>query len=292
MALTELLPYGQMLSIAETLKKGESILAEHKVAEPRRDAVTLLAFVTDRDRVFFYAHPEHEISVSEHQKFHELLNRRANHEPLQYITGRQEFFRLDFEVTTAVLIPRPETEMIVENAIELLRHGGNVCEVGIGSGCIAISILVNRPDATAVGLDVSPEALAVALRNAEKHRVADRLRLLNSDVFSALSPDSEFDMIVSNPPYVPAADIEGLPPEVRDFEPHAALTDGRDGTSIIRRIINQARDLLRPGGVLLMEIGFDQSVAVAEIFPRYIWDTIEFLADLQGIPRMVRARRR
>jgi len=277
-----------MTSIAESLIRAESILAANGVAEPRREAVSLLMLATKRDRTFLYAHPESALSSDELDNYDSLLQRRAAREPFQYISGVQEFYGLEFEVTPDVLIPRPETEMVVERAIEILspRADKRFCEVGIGSGCIAVSILRYVAGSSAVGLDVSDEVLRIARRNSEKHGVAEKLSLVKSDVFSALV-DAKFEMIVSNPPYVPVRDMDGLQAEVRSFEPRAALTDGLDGLSIIRRIVTDAPRVLSPGGVLLMEIGFNQSEKVVEMFNVSRWRGPKLFPDLQGIPRLL-----
>ena len=267
------------------------ILAECGVAEPGREAVSLVMLATGRDRTFIYAHPEYDLADLELAKLDSLLERRAGREPLQYISGVQEFFGLEFEVTPDVLIPRPETEMVVEHAIELLneRPSARFCEVGVGSGCISVSILYHVPPSCATATDVSRAALEVAGRNAQKHGVAERLRLIETDVFGNL-PHEEFDLVVSNPPYVPLKDIEGLQAEVRNFEPHGALTDGGDGTAIIHRIIDQSPNFLRAGGALLMEIGFNQAELVTAMFDDRKWQTPALFPDLQGIPRLVFSR--
>ena len=280
-----------MVSIAESLNDAERALAESGVAEPRRESVSLLARALQRDKTFLYTYPERELSESEENLFDSFLRRRAAREPFQYITGVQEFYGLEFEVTPDVLIPRPETEMVVEEAVKILgsTDAPSFCEVGIGSGCIAISILHQIKSATAIGLDVSAAALQVARRNSTEHGVAERLALVESDVFASLEM-SFFDAIVSNPPYVPLKDLSGLQAEVRDFEPHVALTDGADGLSIVRQIIDGAPNFLRQDGSLLLEIGFDQSERVAAMFAPDVWQPPEFLPDLQGIPRLVHAR--
>jgi len=280
-----------MTSIAETLAKAESILSASGVTESRREAISLLTLATKKDRTFFYAHPDHPVTSDEGALLDSFLQRRASREPLQYIAGLQEFFGLEFEVTPDVLIPRPETEMVVEHAIEILRteDHGRFCEVGVGSGCIAISVLHHRPNSSAVGLDVSGAALEVARRNAEKHNVMDKLDLIESDVFGAVAGE-RFDMIVSNPPYVPVRDIDGLQAEVRDFEPRSALTDGSNGLSIIRTIAAEAPKFLLPGGAVLMEIGFNQADEVVKMFELPSWQKTELFPDLQGIPRLVHAR--
>lgn len=280
-----------MLSIAESLAKAEATLAASGVAEPRREAMSLLILATKKDKTFLYARPEHVLTTEEVAILDVLLLRRASREPLQYISGVQEFFGLEFEVTPDVLIPRPETEMLVERALQILPTSNSefFCDVGTGSGCIAVSILHQRPRAHGVGLDISRDALSVAARNAFRHRTSDRLELIDSDLFSALT-DQEFDLIVSNPPYVPERDMAGLQAEVRDFEPRGALTDNSDGLSIIRRIVDESPRFLAAKGHLLMEIGFDQSEKVAAMFEPALWSHPELFPDLQGIPRLVSAR--
>lgn len=280
-----------MPAISEKLREGETILAAGGVADPRREAASLTAFALKKDRTFLIAHPEYELSIAEEDALAEIVSRRAAREPLQYITGVQEFYGLEFDVTPDVLIPRPETEMVVEAAIDELAAVKNArfCEVGVGSGCIAESILHNVTAARAIGLDVSPSAIAVARRNAEKLGVADRIEFRQSDVFGSLGGE-RFEMIASNPPYVPDEDMDGLQEEVRNFEPRVALTDGNDGLSIIRRIVAGSPQFLNAGGVLLVEIGFSQSRAIEEMFDSGIWKALEFLPDLQGIPRLVRAK--
>jgi release factor glutamine methyltransferase len=278
-------------SIAENIKIAAAALQESGVSEPRREAGSLLAFALRKDKTFLVVYPEYELSREEETRFREFLERRAKREPFQHITGRQEFYGLDFIVNKDVLIPRPETELIVENAIRILKDKENpeFCEVGVGSGCISVSILNEVKTATATGLDISPKAMEIAKLNAENNKVSSRLKLKISDVFAALETE-EFDLIVSNPPYSPRADIENLQAEVRDFEPLAALTDGGDGLSIVVQIIEESPRFLKSGGFLLMEIGFNQAGEVREMFRAETWQSVEILPDLQGIPRTVEAR--
>lgn len=280
-----------MPNIAEHLKSAAEILRRARISEPRRETASLLAFALQKDKTFLVAHDEYELSSEEAKRFRGFVERRAEREPFQYITGRQEFYGLDFLVTPDVLIPRPETEIVVENAIEILREkdAPRFCEVGVGSGCIAVSILKNVAAASAVGLDVSGEALQIAAQNAERHDVGDRLELKISDVFANLTAE-KFDLIVSNPPYIARADIENLQPEVRDFEPFVALTDNENGLTIVKKIVEDAPRFLKSEAFLLMEIGFNQADAVRAMFDSRCWETIEILPDLQGIPRTVRAQ--
>ena len=279
-----------MSNIAAKLREASEILKSSGIGEPRREANSLLALALKQNKTFLIAHPEYELSNNEEERFQDFLSRRASREPFQYIAGKQEFYGLDFQVNRNVLIPRPETELIVESSIEILQAKNNsmFCEVGIGSGCITVSILHEVETARAIGLDVSPEALKITARNAAAHKVLDRLTLKISDVFKVLK-EEKFDLIVSNPPYIPSEEIENLQPEVRDFEPIVALTDGRKGLSIIEKIIFESPKFLNQEGFLLLEIGFGQAVFVREMFAPEIWGNVDILPDLQGIPRMVKA---
>ena len=280
-------------SIHDLLAEGARALAAAGITEPRTDAALLLGEVLNHDRSFMIAHPEHSVAANQLQKFREFIARRASGEPLQYITGHQEFFKLDFEVTPDVLIPRPETEVIVEVALEILRpdQSARLLDIGAGSGCLAISILKELTNARAVAIDISESALKVALRNAERHGVMDRLRVIESDLFSAMASDDVFDLLVSNPPYVPEADLKSLQPEVQ-YEPAAALAGGADGLATIRRILRDAPPFLCAGGYLIFEIGFGQSESVEALVGARDWQMIEIRRDLQGIPRTVVVRRK
>jgi release factor glutamine methyltransferase len=276
-------------SIEDAVREGAQRLREGGVAESRRDAGSLLAHVLDRDRTFVIAHAGDELNDEQFETFQSLIKRRAAGEPLQYITGHQEFFKLDFEVSPSVLIPRPETELIVEAALALLPddRAARIADIGTGSGCLAISLLHERPAARAVAIDVSPAALEIARRNAARHSVADRLDLLGSDTLSALDVaqvEWRFDLIVSNPPYVSEDEMKTLQREV-NHEPRTALAAGADGLSIIRRLLHEARPFLRSGGHLVFEIGFGQSEAIEQLIDRHVWNLLERCEDLQGIPR-------
>ncbi len=296
------------VNISEILKKAAYILEQNGIAQPRREAASLLAFSLQKDKTFLIAHSDYRLSNKEETRFLSFLERRASREPFQHITGIQEFYGLEFFVTKDVLIPRHETEIIVENAIKILREMKNprFCEIGIGSGCISVSILNEVKTATAIGLDISEKALEIAEENAKFHCISDRLILEKSDVFeniresemlSRQSPgqrrryDFLFDLIVSNPPYIPQADFENLQPEVRNFDPQNALTDGKDGLTIIRKIVEKSPDFLKPNSVLLMEIGINQADTVEKMFSTESWETVEILPDLQNIPRTVKARK-
>jgi release factor glutamine methyltransferase len=285
------------INIAEATREAASILQRAGVAEARREAASLLAHAIERDRTFLITHADERLARESAIMFRDYVERRAAGEPLQYITGRQEFFSLDFLVTPDVLIPRPETELLVETALRLLDEGqageAFVCDVGTGSGCIPVAILHERGNVRAVGLDISPAALSVASRNAARHDVLNRLSLIASDCFMALDErQARFDLIVSNPPYVAAAALEGLQREVRDHEPRVALTPGPDGLKIIRRLLTDSKGFLKPGGHLLLEIGYDQHEAVHQSIDTRAWQLLDIHKDLQGIPRTVALRKR
>jgi len=281
------------MNIEAALRTAAEKLDEGGIPEPRREAASLLAFSLKTDRAFLIAHPEHELTADRSILYKSVVKRRSNCEPFQHIVGRQEFYGLDFLVTPDVLVPRPETELLVEIALHKLAQVDRVrfLEIGVGSGCISVSILHHLPDATSLAVDVSPGALEIALRNAETLGVASRLQLLESNVYERV-PEEQFSAILSNPPYIPAADIGNLQPEVRDFDPHIALTDGGDGLAIIRMIIDGAAARLRANGLLLIEIGQGQVAAVRDLLSGGPWSDVQFAPDLQGIPRVAVARAR
>jgi release factor glutamine methyltransferase len=278
-------------SIAEAILQGAHDLRKAGVPEARREAGSLLAHVIGRDRTFIISHADDPIAEEQLEKFRTALEWRAGGKPLQYITGHQEFFGLDFEVTGDVLIPRPETELLVETALKLVSNrkaAPLICDVGTGSGCVAITLLHELSQARGMAIDISPAAIEVAKRNARRHGVGERLEFLVSDCFAGLNrKDPLFDLVVSNPPYVAARELEGLQREVHDYEPHLALEAGADGLSIIRRILVDAGAYLKTGGHFLFEIGFDQREAVEQLVDQKVWKLLDIHRDLQGIPRTV-----
>lgn len=282
-----------MISIAEAILQGSNKLRKAGVPEARREAGSLLAFLLDKDRTFMLAHADDPISVDQLALFEEMLHARAQGEPAQYITGRQDFYGLEFEVTPDVLIPRPETELLVETALKLVspESAVSICDVGTGSGCISITLLNRLPLAHALALDVSSAALDVAKRNASRHRVTSRIEFILSDCFASFD-QQQFDLIVSNPPYVAEGAFATLQREVRDFEPRIALTAGAEGLDVIRRLVSEGTNFLKPGGYLLFEIGFDQHAAVSELVDLEKWELLDIHHDLQGIPRTVALRKR
>jgi len=284
------------VSIAESILAAAQTLRRAGVSEARRDAGSLLEYVIDRDRTFIITHAEHLISTEQLERFRECVSRRAKGEPLQYITGRQAFYGLDFEVTKDVLIPRPETELLVEAALRLIcdaEAAPFICDIGTGSGCIAIALLHERPSAHALATDVSEAAIRVAQRNAARHSVSERIVFIVSDCLSSLRTDeTRFDFVVSNPPYVNGWALEGLQREVRDHEPRVALTPGTDGLSIIRRLLSESTNVLKTGGYLMIEIGYDQGAAVDSLIDNNVWNLLDIHQDLQSIPRIVALQKR
>jgi release factor glutamine methyltransferase len=282
------------ISVAQSILEAAQQLRRSGVPEARREAVSLLTHVIGQDRTFVISHAEHLISTEQLQGFYQYVERRAKGEPLQYITGHQDFFGLDFEVTKDVLIPRPETELLIEAALELIGGADAapfICDVGTGSGCIAITLLHELPLSRAVAIDVSPAAIRVAERNATRHAVEERIAFVTSDCFAAIESGPKFDLVVSNPPYVASQALEGLQREVRDYEPRLALMAGDDGLSMIRRLLSESGCFLKAGGYLLIEIGFDQGAAVEQMLDRNVWHLRDIHQDLQRIPRTVALQR-
>jgi release factor glutamine methyltransferase len=276
-------------SIAEALREASRRLSTAGVPEARREAGSLLARILGKDRTFLIAHAEDQVDAAALDQFESYLERRAAGEPMQYIVGVQDFFGREFRVTPDVLIPRPETELLVEAALEIVKAPAPlICDVGTGSGCIAITLLCEIAEARAIALDNSPAAMEVAKLNARDLSVSERIAFAVSDCFTALDPDRyQFDLVVSNPPYVKAAMLAGLQREVRDHEPLMALSPGADGLTMIRRLLQEAPAFLKDDGHLMMEIGFDQGEAVTDLIDDDVWRLIEIRPDLQGIPRIV-----
>lgn len=285
-----------MSSIAQTLREATQALNSAGVPEARREAGSLLSFVLGKDRTFLIGHAEDLVDDDSLRRFREIVERRASGEPLQYITGVQDFFGRELRVTPDVLIPRPETELLVEAAIEVVggrESSPSICDIGTGSGCIALTLLCEIRNARAVAIDKSAAALEIAKLNARNLAVAERAVFAVSDCFDSLDADEyQFELVVSNPPYVSAALMDGLQREVRDHEPLIALSPGPDGLSIIRRLLHETPGFLKDHGHLIMEIGFDQGEAIKRLIDEEVWHLIDIRPDLQGIPRIVVLQRK
>jgi len=273
------------------------------IPNPRLDAELLLAHVLKCKRVDLYVGFEKTVSEKHLSEFKTLIERRAKREPLQYIIGETEFWGLKIKVTPDVLIPRPETELLVEEALKF-PMAVEILDIGTGSGCIAIALAKHLPDSKIVATDISKEALEIAKENAEAHGVADRIEFVASDIASILpgarlrptppNPPSvrsdgmnpilahgKFDLIVSNPPYIPTSEFPDLQPEVRDFEPRKALDGGKAGLEVIGKILQEAPDFLKEGGRLLMEVGEGQAERIKKDFP------CEIRKDYNGVERLI-----
>lgn len=261
-------------------------LEEVTIAAPRLTAEVLLAHALGRSREWLYAHPEEKLPAHARAAFEQSLDRRLAGVPTQYITGRQEFWGRDFRVTPDVLIPRPETEHVVESALECARGARRIADAGCGSGILAVTLQLET-GAETWGTDISFPALQVARENAR--RLGAPVRLVACDLLSALAPAS-FDLVVSNPPYVPDGDRAGLQREVRDHEPGVALFAGPTGYEIYQRLVADARRVLRPGGFLIMELGFGTHERVLAMLAEG-WSDARLRPDLAGIPRVAAARR-
>ena len=272
--------------VSAVLHSGVQRLAE--LPQGRRDAHLLLLRVLERDAAWLLTHPEAVVGEEQLRLYDAWIARRVQQEPVQYILGEQEFYGLRFRVTRDVLIPRPETEHVVEAVLERVPHDAPVtfCDVGTGSGAIAVALAHALLLAQLTAVDLSPAALVVAKENAERHGVAERVRFVASDLLAAVRGE-RFDVVVSNPPYV--RDDEVLETQVREYEPHGALFAGPTGLEVYRRLIPEARAALVDGGWLVLEIGQGQRGAVAELLAG--WGGVEFEADLQGIARVAIARR-
>jgi release factor glutamine methyltransferase len=307
------------MDVRSALKQGMTQLRAARVPSHTLAAELLLMHALERDRTWLYSHPESSVDDVVAEKYFTLIARRAAGEPTQYLTGKQEFWGLEFEVNPSVLIPRPETEHVIEVALERLGPRGlkknlltgvanprlRIADVGTGSGCIAIALARELPHAQIIATEISAAALEVALRNAVRHNVADRIEFTETDLLAAAVHESPltshhspsfshesrlFDLIVSNPPYISHDEAETLPREVRDHEPSPALFAGAAGTEIYSRLIEQAYSLLRPGGHIVLELGYNSALRVKELLTAENgWTDVGVTNDLAGIPRVVAA---
>lgn len=260
----------------------------------RLDAELLLAEALGLDRIKLIVEAERPLADDELGRYRDLIKRRRASEPIAYILGRREFFALPMRVDRRVLIPRPDTEILVETALQGTRDQhlyGRMLDLCTGSGCVAIAFAKERPTWRVTAVDLSPDAVAVARENAQRAGVVHNLAVLEGDLFACLPESARFEVITANPPYIPSAEIESLDPDVRDFEPRLALDGGADGLAITRRLVDAAMRYLSPGGLLALEGGFDQAPAVAELLERAGFDQISRNRDLAGVERVVSGRR-
>ena len=330
----ECLSYRESMDLRTALKQGLAQLRAASVPSHTLAAELLLLHVLGRDRTWIYAHPEEEIAEVDAERYFALIVRRSSGEPTQHLTGKQEFWSLGFEVTPDVLIPRPETEHVIEVALDRLAireiragrkqtfsgEGLQIADVGTGSGCIAIALARELPGATIFATDISSAALAVARRNAARHSVSDQIHFLESNLLDAVSvvgaqhpapalgepaADADathqlpvtghqsplLDLIVSNPPYIGRREASTLMREVRDHEPEVALYGGEEGYEIYAELIAQAGAKLKPGGILVLELGHNSLLAVQPLLEARVWTNVAFTNDLADIPRVIAAER-
>jgi release factor glutamine methyltransferase len=304
--------------VRSVLGDGIAQLESESVPSAALAAELLLMYALQRDRAWIYAHPEYELDAATREKYLSLIARRASGVPTQHLTGHQEFWGLDFEVTRDVLIPRPETEHVIEVALARLvaqaeacatlrKHELRIADVGTGSGCIAVTLAHELPGARITATDVSAKALAVARRNAARHGVAERINFVECNLLDAvchqspitshashvLSPSQSplFDLIASNPPYISRREAATLPREVREHEPETALFGGEIGTELYQPLIAQAAALLKPQGHLVLELGYNSAEHVMRALGMPEWTSLSITNDLAGIPRVACAER-
>ena len=274
------------MQLKEALAQAVQQLEDAAVGLSRLNAEMLLMFVLGVGRAYLYGHPERELTAQEEDSYAEAIAERARGVPAQYIIGHQEFWGLDFVVTPAVLIPRPETEHVVEAALELVQgiERPRIVDVRTGSGCIALALASELKRAEIHAVDISAEALEIAKANAARLQLAERVIFRAGNLLEGFGAE-EFDLLVSNPPYVGECEADKVQAEVRKFEPHVAVFGGPQGTEIVTPLLEQANRVLKPGGHLLVEIGFSQSEKVRKMASAF--DNVHFIEDLQGIPRVL-----
>jgi release factor glutamine methyltransferase len=282
------------MQLKQALASAVDRLEAADVGSPRMNAEVLLMFVLGANRAYVYAHPERELTAEEEARYDEALAQRATGMPSQYITGHQEFWGLDFVVSPAVLIPRPETEHLVETVLELAREvqRPKIVDVGTGSGAIALALAHELKHAELCAVDVCPDALEIARANAARLQLDGRVRFMESNVLQSLAEVHDFDFVVSNPPYVGFDEADKVQKSVREFEPRMAVFAGEQGLDVIAPLVEQAHSVLKAGGWLAVEIGYSMRDAVLNLLGPTAWRDVRVVPDLQGIPRVVAARRR
>ncbi|MCB2204635.1 peptide chain release factor N(5)-glutamine methyltransferase [bacterium] len=283
-------------TVLSLIQKSTTFFAEKGIDEAKLSAEHLLAHVLGQKRLQMYLRFDQPVKEEELTVFRELVRRRLKHEPVQYIVGSTEFYGLEFKVTPDVLIPRPDTEHLIDTVLDFHKAGQladdmQILDIGTGSGAIAIALAAQLPSIRVVATDISAAALAIASANAERNKVADRIDFVEHDIFTDNLPGGgeQFDIVASNPPYIPEADIATLQPEVRDFEPMIAATDGGDGLRFYRRIVKIAPGFLKTGGLLLLEVGAGQAQTVAAMLTDANMQKVHIREDYGGIERVVSA---
>jgi release factor glutamine methyltransferase len=281
------------MKILEVIQRSTDFLARKGVASPRLQVELLLAHVLRMPRLQLYLSFERALTTAELDALRALVQRRGQREPLQYIVGSTSFCGLEIALSRDVLIPRPETELLAERAWTFLQKADgapSALEIGTGSGCLAISLAHHAPQVKVCATDISRAALELARRNAETHHVSDRIQFCQGDLFGAVPAEARFDLIVSNPPYIPTARINTLEAEVRDHEPHGALDGGADGQDFYRRLAAAAGAWLRPAGCIMVELDDEGTPATREIFQRENWRIEGVEKDYLGQERILIAR--
>jgi release factor glutamine methyltransferase len=286
-------------NLAQAISEAANRLREHGVSDERRSATLLLGQALGVDRAYLITHASDDLDETHYQTFSRMIERRAVGEPVQYITGHQEFYGLDFKVTPDVLIPRPETEFLIEQVIKYARLNDStrqplIVDAGTGSGCIAVTLALHIKNARLLATDISHAALDVALENAERLGATDSIEFLQGDLLAPLSGrglESRVDFLVSNPPYVASREASTLQREVIDWEPHAALFAEEEGLKFYRRLLNEGLQYVRREGLFICEIGYTQLDAIRQMIDPKLWRLEEVTNDLQGIPRTLTIRR-
>ena len=286
----------QTWTIQKLLNWITKYLTDKGIDAPRLSAELLLSYVLAMQRIELYTQFDKLVTKEQLDSLHDLVKRAGRHEPIGYLTGKTEFYSLQLEVSPDCMIPRSETELLVERAVEFLRTRTGpqfVCDLCTGCGCVAVAIAKNFPEAEIIATDICDATLNVTARNIEKHGLKDRIRLLCGDLFEPIVPQldvDKFDLIVCNPPYVSAAEFEKLDKSVKDYEPKLALFAGDDGLDVYRRIIDEAERFLRPDGTIMLEIGYKQGRAIKELFEKTgAYDEIKIEKDLHENDRIVTA---
>jgi release factor glutamine methyltransferase len=280
------------MTVLEAINKGAEFLARKEIDSPRLQSELLLAHILNLPRLRLYLEFERQLTEAQANQVRELLLRRGNHEPLQHIIGSTSFCGLPIIVTPAVLIPRPETEVLAEHVWTFLNRiegKTSFVDLGTGSACIPIAIAAHAKNSRGVGADISSEALTVAKLNIEKNALADRIELREGDFLAALQPAERFDVVVSNPPYIATAEVELLQPEVRDHDPRLALDGGADGLKFHRALAQGAAQFLKPSGRLFVEFADGQGEALRDLFGSHGWHVHGLIRDLSGVDRILSA---